>query len=305
MVDKRMSLREAIARFVSDGDTVAMGAALEGLIPFAAGHELIRQRRRGLTFIGPISDALLDQLVGAGCVSKVVVAWAGNVSEGLGHNYRRAAEAGIPHRIQIEDHTNLTLALGLLAGALGVPYIPSRSGLGSDLPASNPTLRVVASPLDGQPLIAVPAIQPDVAVLHVQRADAEGRAHCWGALGVTNEAGLASRRIILTAEEIVPGDVILSDPNRIIAPHFKVVAVAHAPGGAHPSPAQGYYGRDHAFFGEYHRRSRTPDDFAAWLDEWVLRLPDRAAYVERLGAERWQSLTLRDHRFAATVDYGL
>src|SRR5690242_17557259 len=240
MPDKLMTLTDAIVRFVPDSASVALGCALEPLIPFAAGHELIRQRRRDLTLIGPIADILFDQLIGAGCVSRVIAAWIGNASERLGHCYRRAVEQDVPHAINVEDHSNYSVSLALLAGALGVPYIPMRSLLGSDIARDHPTIRPAPSPLDGSPTLLVPALRPDVAIVHVQRADAAGRAHVWGGLGITEEAVLAAKGVIYTAEEIVPSDVILSDPNRVLAPAMKTLAVVHAPGGAHPSPVQGY-----------------------------------------------------------------
>jgi len=252
MSDKLVTMEEAIARFVPDGSKVAIGLALEPLIPFAAAHELMRQRRRHLTLIGPISDILFDQLIGAECVDRVVAAWVGNVSEGLGHNYRRATEQGIPVPIAVEDHSNYSIGLALLAAALGVPYIPMKSLLGTDILVDHPSMRVIASPLDGSPTVLVPALLPDVAIIHVQRADSEGRAHIWGGLGVSEEAALAARGIIYTAEEIVPSSVILSDPNRVLAPAMKALAVVHVPGGAHPSPVQGYFNRDHAAYAEYH-----------------------------------------------------
>ena len=304
MSERLMSLAEAVERFVPDGATVAMGLALEPLIPFAAGHEIIRQRKRGLTLIGPISDILFDQLIGAGCVSGVVAAWVGNVSEGLGHNYRRATEHDIPGPLTVEDHSNYSIALALQAAALGVPYIPMYSLLGSDIARDHPRMHLASSPLDGRRELLVSAIQPDVAILHVQRADAEGRAHVWGGLGICEEAALAARGVIYTAEEIVPPEVILSDPNRVIAPAMKTLAVVHEPGGAHPSPVQGYYNRDHSAFAEYHKASRTREGFEAWLREWTLDLPDRDAYLRHLGAERWNALAVREHRFAAPVDYG-
>jgi glutaconate CoA-transferase, subunit A len=294
---KLLRLDEAIAQFVPDGASVVMGTALESLIPFAAGHELIRQSRRDLELIGPISDMLFDQIIGAGCVRRVTAAWVGNVSAGLGHNYRRAVEHGVPNAIELEEHSNFSVGLGLLAAAMGVPYVPTRTLLGSDLAKRNARLSSVEPGL-----LHVAAIEPDVAILHVQRADASGHAHCWGNLGITREAGLAAKRVILTAEEIVPTEVVLSDPNRILLPPHRVSAVVHVPGGAYPSPVQGYYGRDHAAFTEYHGATRLRDGYLAWLEEWVFGVPDRAAYVSRLGG-RLEKLRPREQRLAAAVNY--
>jgi glutaconate CoA-transferase, subunit A len=294
---KLMSLEVAIDNLVPDGTSVVLGTALESLIPFAAGHELMRQQRRDLELIGPISDMLFDQLIGAGCVRRVTAAWVGNVSAGLGHNYRRAVEHGIPRPLELEEHSNFSVALGLQAAAMGVPYLPTRTLLGSELTKGHPRL-TPAEP----GLLHVHAIEPDAAILHVQRADVEGHAHCWGNLGVTREAGLAARRVILVAEEIVPAEVILSDPNRILLPPHRVTAVVRVPGGAYPSPVQGYYGRDHAAFTEYHQATRDRSGFLEWLAEWVLDVPDRAGYLARLG-ERFAALRPNKRRLAATVDY--
>ncbi len=299
-----MLMRDAIAQFVPSGSSVVMGAALEALIPFAAGHEIIRQRVRDLTLVGPISDMLFDQLIGAGCVNKVIAAWVGNVSAGLGHNYRRACEQGIPHRLEVRDHSNFTISLALLAGGLGAPYIPTYALLGSDLPKTNPSLKESTSPFGGEKVMLVPALQPDVAILHVQRSDENGNAHAWGNLGISEEAALASQRVIIIAEEIVPRESILSDPNRVLAPSFKVTAVVHEPGGAHPSPVQGYYNRDHEFYHEYHRATRTAEGNERWLGDWVSGVKDRAEYLQKLGEARWRGLQRKEHRYAAPVDYG-
>src|SRR4030095_5716638 len=217
-----MTMQEAVARFIPDGAAVCMGTALEAAIPFAAGHELIRRHRRDLELIGPRSDMLFDQLVGAGCVRRIIAAWVGNVSAGLGHNYRRAVGNGMPAPIAVEYHSTPTLPFGLQAGALGVPYLPARSLLGSGLAESNPTFKAGTDPWSGAPLLLVPALVPDVAVLHVQRADEDGRAHFWGTLGVTRPAALAARRVIIVAEEIRPRNRILSDPGLGLAPAAEV-----------------------------------------------------------------------------------
>jgi glutaconate CoA-transferase subunit A len=303
-MSKLLSMTEAIARYVPDGASVALGLALEPLIPFAVGFEIIRQQRRNLTLIGPISDMLFDQLIGAGCVEKIKAAWVGNVSEGLGHCYRRATEKSIPRAITIEEHSNLTIGLALLAASLGSPYIPTRSLLGSDIVRQNPTFRQEQSPLDGTPLLLVPAVQPDVAIIHVQRSDEDGNAHLWGNIGLCEEAMLAARDVILIAEEIVPREVIVSDPNRVLGPSFKVRAVVHEPWGAHPSAVQGYYNRDHAFYHEYHVRTRTLEGFQNWLEEWVLQIATRTEYVTKLSEERIRSLGVKEHRYAEPVDYG-
>jgi len=297
-----MTMREAIAQHVPDGSSVALGLALEALIPFAAGHELIRQNRRDLTLIGPISDILFDQLIGAGCVNTVIAAWVGNVSAGLGYNYRRAAEDGVPHKIRIEDHSNFTIALGLLAGGIGAPFIPARTLLGSDILKTNPNLRTASSPLDGEPVLLVPAIVPDVTIVHVQRADETGGTHCWGNLGVSEEGALAGKRVIVSTEEIVPVEVIKSDPNRVLVPPQRVTAVVHEPGGAHPSPVQGYYGRDTDFYHEYHAQSKTADAYVAWRRRWVDGIGSRNVYLKLLG-ERWRRIKVQDQKPAAPANF--
>lgn len=301
---KLTSMEQAIAEHVPSGAMVLLGAQLEPMIPFAAGHEIIRQNKRELTLVGPISDILFDQMVGAGCVARVMAAWVGNVSVGLGHCYRRAVEKNIPRHISTVDYSNLTLALALHAGALGVPFMPTYSTLGSDLLAKNGNLREFASPVNEEKLVAVRALRPDVAIIHVQRADELGNAHLWGSLGVAVDGARASRKVIVVAEEIVPPEVIASDPNRTLIPGFLVAAVVHEPFGAHPSPVQGYYNRDHAFFAQYHEESRELADFEAWLGRWVLGVRNRREYLERLGAERLEALGVKQHAYSAPADFG-
>ena len=299
-----MRMQEAVARFIPDGASVCMGTALEAAIPFAAGHELIRQRRRDLTLIGPISDMLFDQLVGAGCVRRIIAAWVGNVSAGLGHNYRRAVEKGVPAPIEVEDHSNLTLAFALQAGALGVPYLPARSLLGSGLAESNPTFKAGTDPWSGAPLLLVPALVPDVAVLHVQRADEDGRAHFWGTLGVTRPAALAARRVIIVAEEIRSRNRILSDPGLVLTSEIKVAAVVHEPFGAYPSPVQGCYRRHHDFFGRFHDESRTVEGNRAWLDRWVHNVDDWQGFLGVVGADVLDTIRITRPLPSDPLDYG-
>ncbi len=288
-------MAQAIERFVPDGATVAMGVALEPLIPFAAGHEMARRRRRDLELVGPISDSLFDQLIGAGCVRRVTAAWVGNVSEGLGHCYRRACENAVPRPLEVRDHSNFSISLALWAATWNVPSLPTRTLLGSDILRTNPDL--IAR--DG--LVHVGAVRPDVTIVHVQRADENGRAHAWGPLGVSEEAGLAAERVIVSCEELVDASVTLSDPNRILFPETKVVAVVHEPGGAHPSPVQGFFKRDHAFHREYAAESRSREGFEAWLRRWVLDVPDRATYMSRIDTE---SIRIKRHRPSVPADFG-
>jgi glutaconate CoA-transferase subunit A len=301
---KLVSMSQAIAEHVPTGSSVLMGAELEQMIPFSAGHEIIRQGRRELTLIGPISDMLFDLMIGAGCVSRVMAAWVGNASVGVGYCFRRAVEQGIPHAIETVDYTNFTLAMALHAAALGVPFLPTYAALGSDLLQSNSNLSEFKSPVGEDRLIAVQALRPDVAILPVQRADAAGNSHLWGNFGVAIDGARASRKVIVVAEEIVPPEVISSDPNRTLIPGFLVTAVVHEPWGAHPAPMQGYYGRDHAFFAEYHEESRKAEDFDRWLECWVLNLPSRAEYMVKLGSTRSADLKVRNHAYTAPADFG-
>jgi glutaconate CoA-transferase subunit A len=301
---KLTSMSDAIARFVPAGASVCAGTALEAAIPFAAGHEIIRQRVTDLTLIGPISDMLFDQLIGAGCAARFVGAWVGNVSSGLGHNYRRAAEKGIPRPIAVEDHSNFTIALALLAATLGAPYIPTRSLLGTSFLDSNPAFKRADDPYSGTPIVLVPAIVPDVTILQVQRADVHGRCHLWGTVGISREAAFAARRVIVVAEEIWPTERIVADPNLILVPDVKVAAVVHEPFGAFPSPLQGCYGRHHEFYTRYHEASRTPEGFARWLDEWVLGVGDWKGFLDRLGPRTLKDLAPRRELLSEPLNYG-
>ena len=295
-------MREAIASFVPDGASVALGLQMEQNIPFAAGHEIIRQKKRGLRLIGPISDILFDQMIAGGCVSEIVAAWVGNVMMGSAYNFRRAAESG---SIKVFNMTNFSVALALQAGAMGVPFIPTRTAMGSDVPKGNHFFYGIFSPFEGkEPLLAVRAINPDVTIVHAQRADAEGNAHNWGSFGVMLEAVRAAKHVIVVAEEIVEPEVIASDPNRTVIPGFLVSAVVECPHGAHPSPVQGYYKRDDAFFREYHQHTKTAAESEAWLRRWVYGVADCEQYVELLGGVRVEALGVKRHACAAATDFG-
>jgi glutaconate CoA-transferase subunit A len=298
---KLFTLFEAIKRLILDGSSIAFWLSLESLIPFAAAHEIIRQHKRNLTLIGPISDMLFDQLIGAECVHQIKAAWVGNVITGSGYNFRRGIETGT---LKIEDHSNLTLAMALRAGAMGVSFMPTLTALGSDLFKTNSSLKKTVCPFTGDDLTAVAAIKPDVTIVHVQRSDEYGNAHAWGNLGVTRDACLASRLVILTAEEIVSPDIISRDPNRVFTPGFRVSAVVHSPWGGHPSPVPGFYNRDHQMFIDYRNQSRTPELYADWKKHWVDDVHQYQDYLELLGPDRVAGLAIKNHVFAETADYG-
>ena len=301
-MDKIRSLHDAIAQEVEDGMSIAMGCGLESLIPFAASYEIIRQKKNNLTLIAPISDMQFDQLIGAGCAKKIIASWVGNVAAGLGHNYRRAAEAGIPRPIEIEEHSNFTIGLGLQAAATGLSFLPTKTVRGSDFRSEN-QFASVRCPFTNEELLAVRAIKPDLAILHVQRADREGNAHAWGNFGVMREAAFAAKRVILTCEEIVDHDVILSDPNRNVIPGFVVTSVVHEPFGSHPSPTQGYTRRDDNFYFEYHKETRSRESFEQWLQKWVLDMKDHRGFLELLGKERMERLKPQGNLFAPAVSF--
>jgi len=302
-------MRQAIAELVPDGSSVALGLQMEQMIPFAAGHELIRQKRRNLRLIGPISDILFDQLIGAGCVKDVVAAWVGNVMMGSAYNFRRATEQENPgtpgEKLRVFNMTNFSIALALQAGALGVPFLPTRTAMGSDVPKGNHFFYQIISPFEPkETLLAVRAIVPDVAIVHVQRADKNGNAHCWGNFGVMLEGVRAAKKVLLCAEQIVDESVVASDPNRTVIPGFLVSAVVECPYGAHPSPVQGYYKRDDAFFQQYHAETKTQDEFAAWAQCWIFGVADCSEYARQLGRDRLAELGVKKHAYAAPTDYG-
>lgn len=303
MQSKLLDLKTAIATLVRDGDAVVLGAGLETAIPFCAAYELIRQGKKRLNMVAPISDASTDMLIGAGCVAEITGAWVGNVSGGLGHNYRRAAEKGVPNKLAVHDYSNFSLGMALLAGAYGMPYVVLKSVLGSDILTSNSEFRLADNPFaPGEPVVLAPPLIPDVAILAVQRADSAGNSHFWGSSGVVQEAAFAAERVIVIADEIVEAAVIASDPSRCLIPGFRVEAVVHVEGGCHPAPLTGRWQRDSQFFNDYHARSRDPEGFQAWLAEWVTGCADPAAYAAKLGARR-DELRIAGTALAAPANY--
>jgi glutaconate CoA-transferase subunit A len=241
-------------------------------------------------------------MIGAGCVEQVIAAWVGNVMMGSAYNFRRAVEED---GLKVFNMTNFAVALALQAGAMGVPFLPTRTALGSDVPKGNHFFYQIFSPFSPkETLWAVRALNPDVTIAHVQRADREGNAHCWGNFGVLIEGVRAAKTVIVVAEEIVEPEVIASDPNRTVIPGFLVSAVVECPHGAHPSPVQGYYKRDDAFFSQYHEQTKSKGDSDKWLERWVFGLADRAAYVNQLGVCRVDGLAVKNHAYAAQTDFG-
>jgi glutaconate CoA-transferase subunit A len=296
---KLISLSEAVARNVRDGDLL-YAAGFTHLIPFAAGHEIIRQGIKDLILARATPDLIYDQMVAAGCARKVIFSYMGNPGVGSLRFVRGEIEAG---KLDWEEYSHFSMISRLQAGAAGLPFMPMNPTAAGDLERSNPLYRTVRDPYSGREVVVVPALNPDVAIVHVQRADAEGNAHIWGIIGEQKEAAFAASRVILSAEEIVDEAVIRSDPNRTLIPGFIVDAVCRVPYAAHPSYTQGYYDRDNTFYLEWDEISKTRQDVQNYLDEWVFGVKDRAEYWEKLGPEVHQRLEVSP-RPAAQVDYG-
>lgn len=301
METKLMGMEQAIRRFVHDGDVIVI-EGFTHLICFAAAHEIIRQRRRELTLSRLTPDLIYDQLIGAGCARKLVFSWAGNPGAGPLYALRRAVENGDPNPLELEEYSHYGMVARLTAGAAKLPFYPLRNYMGSDLPRVNPQIKKVACPFTGEELAAVPALNPDTAIIHAQRADENGNAQIWGLIGVQKEAAFAARNTIVVAEEIVDESVIRSDPNRTLIPGLIVDAVVREPYGCHPSYAQGYYDRDNDFYLRWREISKDVAQFNAYLDEWIYGVRDRAEYVERMGASL-AGLKAHDH-FCDGVNYG-
>jgi len=296
---KICSIKEAVQQYVHDGDMV-YAAGFTHLIPFAAGHEIIRQERKDLILARATPDLIYDQMVAAGCASKVIFSYSGNPGVGSLRIIRSGIESG---KLQWEEYSHFGMISRLQAGACGLPFIPMNQTAATDLEKANPQYRRVNDPYTGKEVIVLPPLLPDVAIVHVQRADRNGNAHIWGIIGEQKEAAFAAKNVILTAEEIVDEKVIRSDPNRTLIPGFKVNAVVHEPFSAHPSYTQGYYDRDNVFYLEWDKISSSPEEIKKYLDEWVYGVKDRAEYWKKLGSEVHERLKV-PARYAAQVNYG-
>jgi glutaconate CoA-transferase subunit A len=302
MGDKYISLREAVAEYVRDG----MSIAIEGFtsfICFAAGHEIIRQGRRDLTLIRMTPDLIYDQMVAAGVARKLIFSYLGNPGVGSLHCLRRAIEDGIPTPLEIEEYSHYGMVGRYIAGASRLPFFPLRSYVGSDMPRVNENIKFVASPYTNETIAVVPPLNPDVAIIHAQRADRQGNTQMWGLLGVQKEVAFAARKVIIVVEELVDEAVIRADPNRTLIPGLIVDAVVQAPYGAHPSYIQGYYDRDNTFYLEWDILSRDHQRTQTWLAEWVYGVADSAEYVRKLGPATIERLT-PGPALAPAVDYG-
>ncbi len=284
-MSKLVPLTEAVRAHLNDGDTVFVGGFGQ-CIPFALAHEITRQGRRNLVLCRSGADILFDLLIAAGCVSKVIVGYLGNPGVGLAPAFRRAAEAGA---IEVEDWTNFAMVLRFHAAAMGVPFLPAATMIGGDLPGPV-NIKPVTCPYTGERLSAIPALSPDVAIIHAQCADETGNIQLFGLPGDSIDGALASKRVIATVEEIIPVDQIKSRPDRTVLPGFMVAAVSHVPFGAYPSYVEGYYGRDDGAYRDWDALSRDDEKLAAWIAEAIHDVPDFATYLQHLDPDRLQAL---------------
>jgi glutaconate CoA-transferase subunit A len=302
-VSKVASMRDAIADLVRNGDTVAI-EGFTHLISFAAGHEIIRQRKRDLTLARLTPDLIYDQMIAGGVARKLIFSWLGNPGVGGLGAIRRRIETADPAPLEVEEYSHFGMVGRYTAGAAHLPFFPIRSYFESDLPAVNPLIREIESPYGDGKVYAVPPLRPDVTIVHAQRADASGNTQVWGLLGCQKEAAFAADRVIVVVEDLVDEAVIRADPNRTIIPGLIVDAVVVEPFGAHPSYVQGAYDRDNRFYLDWDQITRDETSIQAWLRDWVHDLDDRAAYIEKLGPARLAALRPAAPAPSGLVDYG-
>jgi len=298
-VSKLVPLSQAISKYVTEGDII-YAAGFTHLIPFAAGHEIIRQGKKDLTLARATPDLIYDQMVAAGCARKVIFSYMGNPGVGSLRIVRSAIEQG---RLEWEEYSHFGMITRLQAGASGLPFLPMNQTGATDLEKANPNIKRISDPYGGKDVIVVPALHPDVAIVHVQRADENGNAHLWGIIGEQKEAAFAAKKVILTAEEIVDESIIRSDPNRTMIPGIVVSAVCHVAHACHPSYAQGYYDRDNEFYLAWDKISELPDSVKRYLDNWVYAVEDRNEYWEKLGTETHKRLEVKE-RYSEKINYG-
>lgn len=292
-------MQEAVNTFVKDG-SLLYAAGFTHLIPFSAAHEIIRQEKRNLTVARATPDLIYDMMTAAGCVSKVIFSYMGNPGVGSLRILRQAIEAG---ELEWEEYSHFGMISRLQAGAAGLPFMPMNQTAATSLEQVNHNIRRMTDPFTNKEVIVVPPLNPDVAIIHVQRADQYGNAQIWGILGEQKEAAFAAQHVIITAEEIVDEKVIRSDPNRTMIPSIIVDAVCLEPFSAHPSYTQGYYDRDNPFYLKWDQISETREEVKQWLHEWVYDLKDRQQYWQKLGEEAHQRLHVKP-AFSSPINYG-
>ncbi len=295
-------MKEAVEQYVKDGDTIVI-EGFTHLICFAAGHEIIRQKKKNLVACRLTPDLIYDQLIAAGCIRKVVFSWAGNPGIGPLYGLRRAVENGYPRKVEIEEYTHFGMVARFIAGASKVPFMHLRAFSGSSLLQKNRNIKTIKCPYTGEVLATVPALNPEVAIIHVQRTDSLGNAQIWGLMGVQREAAFASQRVIIVAEELVEKEVIRSDPNRTLIPGMIVDAVVIEPFGAHPSYAQGYYDRDNQFYVDWYRISKNRESMERYISDWIYHVSDRKEYQEKLGPDYIKKLKAKE-QLSVPVNYG-
>ena len=300
--DKLVSMKEAIATYVGDNCSVTI-EGFTAFICFAAGHEIIRQRRRNLTLIRMTPDLIYDQMIAAGVGRKLVFSYMGNPGVGSLYCIRRAVEKAIPRPLELEEYSHYGLVGRYAAGASRSPFFPLRSYVGSDMLAANPLIKLLDDPYGTGKIAVVPPLHPDVAILHAQRADRRGNTQLWGLLGMQKEVAFAAKRVIVVVEEVVDEATVRADPNRTLIPGLIVDAVVHEPYGAHPSYVQGYYDRDNESYLAWDKLSQDHAAVEAWLNEWVYGLANHAAYVRKLGQAYFDKLK-PEPLLAPSVDYG-
>lgn len=302
MNNKLVSMKEAVQDSIEPGSSVVI-EGFTHLICFAAGHEIIRQGISNLTAIRLTPDLVVDQMIEAGCVSKLVFSWAGNPGVGSLHALRRRSEKSSQTRIELEEYSHFGMVARFLAGAAGLPFWTLNNFSGTDLPGHNSKIRTITCPYTGKVFHTVPAIEPDVAIIHCQRADKEGNAQVWGLLGTQKEAAFAAKKVIVVAEEIVDTSVIRADPNRTLVPGLRVSHVVHEPWGCHPSYVQGHYDRDNDFYIAWEDVSRNPESYKNYLDAFVYGCSGRAEYLKKLDSGVLQRLRAKS-QICSGVNYG-